>query len=367
MASFTVFMPETPIEGQGEVNLNLITWSMLQRIATRLTHRIYEMPVLVLMPHSRCNCRCVMCDIWKANAEKKEISAEELARHIATFKKLGVKRVALSGGEALMHSNLWKFCELLNSIGAKISLLSTGLTIKAHASAIVTHCDDLIVSLDGGQEIHNRIRNIPNAYEKLSEGVKAVKNTNPSFRVTGRCVLQKANFKDFFNIVESAKVLGLDQLSFLAADVSSSAFNRETPWDNQHVSEVALTTEEVTAFKKILKEGFSKFKSYFKSKFIAESPAKLMGIASYYEALLGDGEFAPKKCNAPWVSSVIESDGQVRPCFFHATYGNIHDEPFEKIVNSSSAISFRKNLSVKSNLICQRCVCSLYISPIQST
>src|SRR4051812_36056050 len=101
--------------------LNLITSGMLQRIATKLTHRIYEMPVLVLMPHSRCNCRCVMCDIWKANADKKEISIEDLASHLQTFKKLRVKRVALSGGEALMHSNLWKFCEQLNSIGARIS------------------------------------------------------------------------------------------------------------------------------------------------------------------------------------------------------------------------------------------------------
>ncbi len=73
--------------------LNLIPSAMLQRIATKATHRIYEMPVLVLMPHSRCNCRCVMCDIWKANSEKREISTEELAHHLAAFKKLGVNEL----------------------------------------------------------------------------------------------------------------------------------------------------------------------------------------------------------------------------------------------------------------------------------
>ena len=134
---------------------------MFQRIATRFTHRIYEMPVLVLMPHSRCNCRCVMCDIWKGNSEKREISTEDLAIHIDAFKKLGIKRVAFSGGEALMHTNLWKFCDQLNAIGVKISLLSTGLSLKANASDVVSHVDDVIVSLDGSKEIHNRIRNIP--------------------------------------------------------------------------------------------------------------------------------------------------------------------------------------------------------------
>src|SRR5882762_10137890 len=125
---------------------------MLQRIATKFTHRIYSMPVLVLMPHSRCNCRCVMCDIWKANHEKKEISAEVLQQHILHFKKLGVKRVALSGGEALMHSNLWKLCEQFHNIGSKISLLSTGLLLGVHAREIVKQCDDVVVSLDGSRE-----------------------------------------------------------------------------------------------------------------------------------------------------------------------------------------------------------------------
>src|SRR3989337_317243 len=103
---------------------------MVKRLLTYATDTLYELPVVVLMPHSRCNCRCVMCDIWKANHIKKEITTEELSKHIDSFRKLGVKHVAFSGGEALMHSNLWKFCELLKSINIKISLLSTGITLK---------------------------------------------------------------------------------------------------------------------------------------------------------------------------------------------------------------------------------------------
>ena len=94
---------------------------------TFATDRIYNLPVLVLMPHSRCNCRCVMCDIWKANHEKREISPEVLQQHVQAFRELGVRRVALSGGEALMHANLWNLCEQFHAIGVKISLLSTDL------------------------------------------------------------------------------------------------------------------------------------------------------------------------------------------------------------------------------------------------
>jgi Fe-coproporphyrin III synthase len=217
---------------------------MIKRALTSLTHKIYSLPVLVLMPHSRCNCRCVMCDIWKANSEKRELSAEVIQKHVEAFQKLNVKRVALSGGEALMHSNLWALCNSLQSIGIKISLLSTGVTLKNHAADVVKYCDDVIVSLDGNPETHNRIRNIPNAYEKLAEGVKALKELNSSFKVTGRSVIQKSNFQVFDETLKTAHALGLDSISFLPADVSSTAFNRPEPWQEDKTEQVALNLSE---------------------------------------------------------------------------------------------------------------------------
>src|SRR6201991_147386 len=103
---------------------------MVKRLLTRLTDTIYDLPVLVMMPHSRCNCRCVMCDIWKANNDKKELSTEEIARHLTAFEKLNVREVVLSGGEALMHNNLWTLCGLLHEKNIKITLLSTGLLLR---------------------------------------------------------------------------------------------------------------------------------------------------------------------------------------------------------------------------------------------
>ncbi|MCZ7545190.1 MAG: radical SAM protein [Anaerolineae bacterium] len=105
-----------------------------KRQLTRTTHRIYTLPILTLMPHSRCNCRCVMCDIWKANREGREITDEALAPHMESFRKLGVRWVVLSGGEALMHANLWRLCETLKALGVKITLLSTGLLLARHAA-----------------------------------------------------------------------------------------------------------------------------------------------------------------------------------------------------------------------------------------
>lgn len=297
-----------------------------------------------------------MCDIWKANSEKKELTLEEIERHLPAFHKLNVREVVLSGGEALMHSNLWKLCELLKKQKIKVTLLSTGLLLRKFSKEIIENINEVIVSIDGSRDIHNKIRNIPEAYEKLADGVLALK----PMRVTGRCVLQKYNYDDFPNIIASAKELQLDQISFLAADVSTSAFNHtsERPHD------IALTHEQAKEFQDIVEDSFRKFDREYSSKFIAEDPDKIRGLARYYLALAGEGKFQSPPCNAPWVSAVLESDGRLMPCFFHKEYGNVYENDFETVLNSKQAIEFRKNLDVRTNEVCQKCVCSLKLPMI---
>ena len=103
--------------------------ALVKRQLTLSTDRIYALPVVVLMPHSACNCRCVMCDIWLANRNKRELSREDLVPHLPALQKFGTNHVVLSGGEALLHSNLWTLCDLLREAGVgRISLLSGSFT-----------------------------------------------------------------------------------------------------------------------------------------------------------------------------------------------------------------------------------------------
>jgi MoaA/NifB/PqqE/SkfB family radical SAM enzyme len=99
------------------------------------------------------------------------------------------------------------------------------------------------------------------------------------------------------------------------------------------------------------------------SGYLAESPDKLRNIAQYYSAFYGLNPFPYKKCNAPWVSVVVEADGSVRPCFFHPVNGNIRTEALKDIINSEESIRFRRQLDMTSNSTCVKCVCSLNLSP----
>jgi Fe-coproporphyrin III synthase len=323
------------------------------------THKISALPIVILMPHSACNCRCVMCDIWKGNNNLKQLTAEDIQALMATLKKLGTSQVLMSGGEALLNPNFFRFCEILKKESIKITLLSTGLTLKKNAAALVRWVDDIIVSLDGDEATHDLIRNIAGAYNKMAQGIHAIKTLKPDFKITCRTVIHRLNYTVWPQIIQSAKNLGLNQISFLPADVSSHAFNREQLWTEPRQHEILLSENDVDALKIIIENLLIDYKNDFANHFIAESPEKIRNIYFYYAAYYNRNDFPFKKCNAPWVSTVIEADGTVRPCFFHEAYGNIKTESLHEIINSETAIDFRKNLDIAKNETCVKCVCYL--------
>src|ERR1700744_1086410 len=334
-----------------------------QRYRTLQTDRITALPIVILMPHSACNCKCVMCDIWKGNHNLKQLTEQDIEGLLDSLRRLGTRQVLMSGGEALLNPNFFRLCAILKKEGVRITLLSTGLALKRHADNLLKWVDDIIVSLDGDEKLHDEIRNIPGAFRKMKEGVQLLHGRNPDFRITARTVIHRLNFRQWPAIVESALEMGLDQISFLPADVTSEAFNRSDPWDAPRQHQILPTEEELPEVLAMIQTLIRDHEGLFESGFIAESPAKLRKLGEYYTASYGLNPYPYKKCNAPWVSTVVEADGTVRPCFFLPAFGNIHEQPLDEILNSPAAIDFRKTLDMDTNSTCLRCVCYLNLSP----
>src|SRR6266480_6988084 len=113
-------------------------YQSFRRYRTLQTDRISALPIVILMPHSACNCRCVMCDIWKDNKSLKQLEEADITGLLGSLKRYGTQQVVMSGGEALLNPNFFRFCEMLRKQNIKVSLLSTGLTLKKHAEQLVT-------------------------------------------------------------------------------------------------------------------------------------------------------------------------------------------------------------------------------------
>jgi MoaA/NifB/PqqE/SkfB family radical SAM enzyme len=317
------------------------------------------LPILILHPHSRCNCRCVMCDIWKITAAE-EITLADLERHAADIERLNVRWVVFSGGEPLMHSDLFRLAARLRKTGIRNTLLSTGLTLESQAAKVVANLDDVIVSLDGPADVHDRIRRVPGAFERLAAGVRALRKHRARFPVSGRCTVQRLNHTRLRETVEEAKRLDLDSLSFLAADLTSAAFNRPSGWSLERRSGVAIPSHALPFLHAEIESLITDYSPEIQNGFIAEGPEKLRRVVRHFRAHAGSAAFQAPRCNAPWVSAVVEADGTVRPCFFHPPLGNARNDGLLNVLNGPVAVAFRKALDVATDPVCLRCTCSLY-------
>ena len=317
-----------------------------------------SLPILILNVHSSCNCRCLMCDIWQSKTST-SLRPVDLERHRDSLRRLGVEHVVFTGGEPLLNADLPAVASFLRKLDIRITLLSTGLLLKKRAAEISSIADDIIVSLDGPQRIHDSIRRVPGAFALIAEGVAAVRFAAPQIPIAARCTVQKANHLHLSATVTAARKIGLDSLSFLAADVTSAAFNRDLLWPLPRQNEISLTAAEADELDTELDRLIATHAGAFASGFLAESPAKLRRIARSFRVHLGHLTAEAPRCNAPWVSAVVELDGNVRPCFSHPPYGSVRNMSLEAVVHSASARRFRESLNVATNSTCQRCVCSL--------
>lgn len=319
---------------------------------------IVSLPILLLHVHEHCNCRCLMCDIWQKK-DGRELDLVDFGRHRESIVRLGVRQVVLTGGEPLLHPNLEVLLSFLRDCNVRITLLTTGLLLSKRADIVAANVDDIIISLDGPEEVHDRVRRVRGAYRLIGDGIRAVRRKKAGMPVHGRCTVQKENHSLLRRAVAGAKFLGMNSISFLAADVTSQAFNRELVWPGERQSQVVLTRQEVEALEREITTLTRENDEDIRGEYISESAEKLWGIARHFREQLGELPPVAPRCNAPWVSAVMEVDGSVRPCFFHKKIGSVCEQTLEQAINGREARRFRASLDVSENATCQRCVCSL--------
>ena len=321
-----------------------------------LTNRNLVMPLLVFYPTSRCNSRCLSCDWWRSTGDD-DLSYEEIADVARAVPALRISRVLLSGGEPLLRPEFGRVAALFRRQGARLDLATSGVLLAQRAEAVAAHVDRVTVSLDGASAAsYQAVRGV-DGLGAIETGLARVHALSPGLPVTARATLHAANYRELPDLVATARRLGLDGISFLAADLSSSAFGRHMGVVSPSLLPTASDLDELDAIIDRLERDLA---HEFDCGFIAETPDKLRRIPRYYRAVRGEGTFPPVSCNAPWVSAVVEANGAVRPCFFHDPIGNVREKPLPSIIHDDLP-RFRRGLVVATNPVCRRCVCSLKV------
>jgi MoaA/NifB/PqqE/SkfB family radical SAM enzyme len=263
--------------------------------------------------------------------------------------------VVFSGGEPLLRPEVFAAAEYFRARGMRLHLLTSGVLLERFAPQVAAHFERVVISLDAASEtLYRAIRGVA-ALAVVERGVARMRHLARQVPLSARATLHKRNFHELPRLIDHAHAMGLDSISFLAADLGSSAFGRER---SPASSDLALSKDDVAEFEAVVDAVTITHASDFESGFVAESPKRLRRLPQYYAALNGDGPFPAVACNAPWMSVVVEADGVVRPCFFHRPIGNVRDTPLPRIV-ATNLSDFRRELDVATNAMCGRCVCSI--------
>jgi MoaA/NifB/PqqE/SkfB family radical SAM enzyme len=327
------------------------------------TNRTFVLPLLIFYPTGRCNSRCVSCDWWKHSGAD-DLTLDEIREVASALPALGTRVVVFSGGEPLLRPEVFDAAQIFRALGMNLHLLTSGVLLERFADRVAQQFARVVVSLDATSEpLYEKIRGV-DALGIVRRGIAKLRRIAPDVPVTARATLHRLNFRELPRLVDHAKSLALDGISFLPADMSSAGFGRaEMPegTPRNDLARLALGREDVVEFEATIEHTISRYAGDFASGFIAESPDKLRRLPRYYAAAVGDEPFPRVSCNAPWVSVVIEANGSVRPCFFQGSIGNIRRSPIGEIVTQNLR-TFRRTLDVGADPVCVRCVCSLKTS-----
>ncbi len=237
-----------------------------------------------------CNLRCVHCyqEDYSSHMPRDmmERVLEKFGRYTELLKLQG--QINLTGGEPLLHPDLFPIAEKIKRNGHKLAVLTNGTLIGEDTARRLAALRPLFVqvSLDGPERIHDAIRG-RGAFEKAVRGIDRLKEQGVKVLVS--FTAQKGNYRSLAALASVCRDHGVDKLWWDRV-VTSGEEEKRT---------LALTTREfmsvVSAGNRLRKEGYP-----------VDNSRALQFI--------GDESCGGYRCSAGRDLLIVLADGSLMPC-----------------------------------------------------
>ena len=320
-----------------------------------------------------CNLRCKMCGQWGDNGAarsqepellKARLSLEEIrgiVNEVSAFKP----NITLFGGEPLLHPDILEIIRCIKGKGLHCLMITNGTLLPELAAGLVeAGLDELNVSVDGPGELHDEIRGLAGAFDKIVRGtglINAAKERRHQDKplVNIQCTINRHNYEKLEGIIDVARELKADSLTFHnLIFLNQEAIARQKridgllncssqDWEG-FVFEPGIDPKRLyQKLKAVLSRKYPFSVDYFPN-FSEET------FLSYYR-----DDYIPQgygsRCLSPWACAYIFPEGDLKPCLNSSySFGNIKNKSFKEIWNSQKAVEFRRLL--KENKIFPACV-----------
>jgi len=304
---------------------------------------------IIFFVTSKCNARCKMC-FYLANMDKNqdfnnELTVGEYERISQRIKLINI--LGISGGEPFMREDLSEIIKVIykNRPPLVVDLPTNGyftIGILKQTEDILKNCPgtiiDLQLSIDGPEEVHNRIRGLKDGFKKMEatyKGLVDLKKVYKNLRVKA-CIVYSHYNQD--HVEELLDILyqdfkDLDRVVFSVAH--GSVFNKEVfdfDWE-KYFKICGRIRGSVTV------NSIREFHSLFTVALRIAKNDLLKDVLKKRNMY--------QRCQAGRRVIVINETGEVFPCepLWHSV-GNLRENGYDinKILKSDSMKRFRENI-----------------------
>ena len=165
---------------------------------------------------NRCNFRCRHCCFKSGEVNLEEFSYKKIVCILKEFKSLGGRRFDITGGEALVRTDVGKIIKAGKDLDLKIELVTNGslLTDEKLQRFKKIGLDAVAISLDGSTYgVYRRIRPVTGEiYDTVVANIQ--KCVQHGFSTKVNVVVFKSNFEDLINIVKKCIAWGVRECGF---------------------------------------------------------------------------------------------------------------------------------------------------------
>jgi radical SAM protein with 4Fe4S-binding SPASM domain len=118
--------------------------------------------------------RCEHCGSAAGKARSDELTLDEMLRVCDELAELGCERVTLLGGEPLIHPHWEKVAKRIQENGFRANVITNGWTLHKEELCDRLKASGLTIvgiSIDGLEASHDKLRNRPGSFERISRGM----------------------------------------------------------------------------------------------------------------------------------------------------------------------------------------------------
>lgn len=309
---------------------------------------------------SKCNLRCVMCEVWKSNWE---LSGKTVGQIIKLLPYL--KEIYWQGGEVFFSEYFQELFEAASSYPyLKQNINTNGLLIDekwaeklARSNISITFAIDGVTkdtyeSIRRGARFENLINNI-NAINRYKRKYNGGLNSANRMVTNMRFIIMRSNYYEIEQTVEFAKRYEFDYLQICPIEGMVSLENIFLHNDQEAIDHIKKCIPKIV--NKARRCGCnldiqSFLKTYFQSKTHYESSEETTEEKEHNSS---SGQRCPamkskaRICEFPWQGLFICRQGAVMPsCLCIKEVGNTHKNSLEEIWNSETMQLYRKSILI---------------------